>query len=86
METFPKVKAVKPVQNKKLLVTFQNNIQKIYDCTALLNEKHFTPLMDDALFKTVRADHSGYGISWNDEIDLSESELWMHGTSPEQIT
>ncbi len=86
MKIFPKVIAVKPIQDKKLLITFQNNIKKIYDCTTLLNEKYFTPLVDDALFKAVKADIGGYGISWNDEIDLSESELWMHGISPEQVT
>ncbi len=27
----------------------------------------------------VRVDTGGYGISWNDAIDLSEYELWTHG-------
>jgi len=27
---------------------------------------------------SVKAHIGGYGISWNDEIDLSESELWTH--------
>jgi hypothetical protein len=24
-------------------------------------------------------DKHGYGIVWNDELDLSESELWING-------
>jgi len=32
----------------------------------------------------VKADKHGYGISWNDEIDLSESELWLNGEAAEQ--
>lgn len=33
-------------------------------------------LKTDAFFKAVKVDHGGYGISWNDNIDLSEYELW----------
>jgi hypothetical protein len=36
-------------------------------------------LTADVLFRCVKTDHGGYGISWNDEIDLSELELWLHG-------
>lgn len=85
METFPKVKAIKLLQDKKLLVTFQNEIKKIYDCSDLLSDKHFSLLSDDALFRLVKVDIGGYGISWNDEIDLSESELWLHGKVFEQV-
>ena len=85
MDTYPKVKSVKPLHKKKLLVTFKNNIQKIYDCTSILQESVFSPLKDEMLFRSVKADQGGYGISWNDEIDLSESELWVNGFAPEQI-
>jgi len=27
----------------------------------------------------VKVDAGGYGISWNDDIDLSEYELWTNG-------
>jgi len=79
MVTYPKVKAVKSIQNKSLLITFQNDIQKIYDCSILLNNKYFIPLRDDSLFGLVKVDQGGHGISWSDEIDLSESELWLNG-------
>ncbi len=84
MDTYPKVKAVKPLQDKKLLITFQNQVQKIYDCTILLKDRFFVPLTDEFLFSSVKADKGGYGISWNEEIDLSESELWIHGVAPDQ--
>jgi len=29
--------------------------------------------------QSVRVDPGGYGISWNDNIDLSEYELWTNG-------
>lgn len=31
------------------------------------------------LFSQVQADKDGYGISWNDEIDISCDELWENG-------
>ena len=84
MEGYPKIKQIKPIQGKKLLVTFSNNIKKIYDCTSLLNEEVFKPLLDNALFQSVKADKHGYGVVWSDEIDLSESELWVNGIPAEQ--
>jgi len=29
--------------------------------------------------KSVRVDSGGYGISWNDDVDLSEYEIWTNG-------
>jgi len=66
MQTFPKIQSVKPLSNLQLLVTFQNQIKKIYDCSHLLAREHFKPLQDNVLFKTVYVDHGGYGIIWND--------------------
>ena len=75
----PKIVAVKTLEGKRLLVTFDNSIQKIYDCTPLLALERFALLRTDALFRTVQVDAGGYGISWNDELDLSEDELWHNG-------
>jgi hypothetical protein len=84
MESYPKIKEVEPIEGKKLLVTFSNNIKKIYDCTALLREETFKPLLDNSLFQSVKADKHGFGVIWSDEIDLSESELWINGLPAEQ--
>jgi len=75
----PKILSVQPQEKKKLLVKFVNGIEKIYDCTHLLNLEMFWWLKNDAFFKSVKVDTGGYGISWNDEIDLSEYELWENG-------
>jgi hypothetical protein len=39
----------------------------------------FQILKSDPFFKTVKVDSGGYGISWNDDADLSEYELWKNG-------
>lgn len=73
------MRSVVPLSGKRLLVTFENDVQKLYDCSPLLETAVFRPLREDWLFRMVRADAGGYGISWNDELDLSESELWENG-------
>jgi hypothetical protein len=76
----PRVESVKPVTEKRLLVTFVvNGVQKIYDCKATMRLDRFRLLQNEAFFKTVTVDPGGYGISWNDEMDLSEYELWNNG-------
>ena len=75
----PKILSVQPQEQKKLLVRFVNGIDKIYDCAPLLNMEMFQLLENDAFFKSVKVDAGGYGISWSDEIDLSEYELWVNG-------
>ena len=79
MNKFPKIKSIKPQKDKFLLISFDNGIQKKYDCKPILKEEIFSPLTNDSFFKSVKVDNGGYGISWNDEIDLSESELWING-------
>ena len=83
MESYPKTNKVEPLARKKLLVTFSNNTKKIYDCTSLFKEEAFKPLSDNALFQSVKADKHGYGVIWSDEIDLSESEIWINGLPAE---
>ena len=31
------------------------------------------------MFEDVEVDAGGYGISWNDDLDLSCDEIWEHG-------
>jgi hypothetical protein len=76
---YPKVKSVKVVKDTKLEIIFEGDIKRIYDCYRIMQKEPFNCLKDKALFKNVRVDSGGYGISWNDDIDLSESELWIHG-------
>ncbi len=78
---FHKVKAVHALPDYKLSVQFAEGVTKIYD-VSLLFEKYsfFLPLKDDiALFGSVMVDQGGYGIIWNDDIDISCDELWANG-------
>jgi len=75
----PKIKSVQVLENKRLLVKFANGVVKVYDCAQLLDVEMFQVLKDDAFFKLVKVDAGGYGISWSDDTDLSEYELWTNG-------
>ena len=44
----------------------------------LLQKSPFDQLKDKNLFFSVQVDVGGYGISWNDFIDLSEYELYVN--------
>ena len=76
--TAPKIHSVQPLEGKQLLVVFANGVRKIYDCKQLLHLEPFKVLANEALFRSVTADPGGYGISWNDNVDLSEYELWVN--------
>jgi hypothetical protein len=79
MEKIPKVKSVSPLGKEKLLVTFDVGVRKIYDCRFLFSKPPFQLLATPAFFNAVRVDPGGYGISWNDDMDISEYELWING-------
>jgi hypothetical protein len=80
---FPKVEAVTTLPGKKLLVQFVGGESKVYDCCPLLDQQPFSALQNESFFRQVKVDVGGYGISWSDRIDLSESELWMNGKTKE---
>lgn len=81
MSGYPKVKSVEVATGRRLLVTFGNGVRKIYDCTPLLEDPEFQALREEWFFRMVRADLGGYGASWSDDLDLSESELWENGVT-----
>lgn len=79
---FKKVLSVFPFDDLKLLVWFEGGESKVYDVAPLLNVwDSFKALEDDDLFGKVKVDAGGYGISWNDEVDLACNELYANGVS-----
>ena len=78
---FHKVKDVKAIKNYVLEIVFQDNTKKYYDVSTLFSKwTIFNDLKNiKGLFNQVKVDIGGYGISWNEEIDLSCNELWENG-------
>ena len=76
---YPKITSVKAIDNYNLIIEFDNQEKKKYDMNHLLNKSMFEPLKNPALFKAVNVEAGGYAVFWNEDIDLSEYELWKHG-------
>ncbi|MDO4547388.1 MAG: DUF2442 domain-containing protein [Clostridia bacterium] len=75
---FHRVRSVKALPDMELVVWFQNGAVKRYDVKPLAARwKPFEALLNvEGMFEQVRVDKGGYGVSWNDELDLSCDELW----------
>lgn len=77
---FHKVKEVVPLQDMRLCVRFANGSTKEYDVEKLVSRfPQFAVLEDEHLFEEVQVDVGGYGIVWNNDLDLSCDELWKNG-------
>ena len=79
---FHKVKSVAPLPEFKLSVQFSEGVTKLYDVKPLFEKiPAFRYLNDNpAEFDYVSVDVGGYGVIWNDDLDLSCDELWENGT------
>ncbi len=78
---FHKIKAVRAMADYQLCVQFSEGVTKIYDVKPLFAKwAAFKALEDDTeLFYNVEVDKGGYGIIWNDDLDLSCNELFENG-------
>jgi hypothetical protein len=41
----------------------------------------FAKLQNPSFLKNFQIDSGGYGLVWNEDIDISEYELWKNGVS-----
>ena len=82
---FHKIKNVAALPEYKLSVQFSEGVTRIYDMKPLFQRiPLFCELKDDpAKFAAVSVDIGGYGIVWNDDLDLSCDELWENGVQVE---
>lgn len=85
---FHKVASVEPGADCSLNVLFLDGTRKEYDIRRLFDRyPMFRQLATDkALFRQVKVDQGGYGVSWNDELDLSCDELYDHGRRTDSRT
>jgi len=81
VEETHRIVEVEARDNFFLYCNFENNTRKIYDLKPLLEKiKYFAKLKENKeLYYKVKVDTGGYGISWDNEIDLATEELWKNG-------
>lgn len=77
---FHRIKEIKALPDYCLLAVFEDGTERRYDVKPLFDKwQVFRELLTGDLFQRVKVDEGGYGISWNDEIDLSCDELYWNG-------
>jgi hypothetical protein len=83
---FHKVYAVTPLSDYRLAVQFINGETKEYDVKPLLGRwEAFQALVYiPGLFNQVKVDSGGYGVSWNNQLDLACDELFENGRDGEE--
>ncbi len=78
---FHKIKNITPLSDFILSVQFAEGVTKHYDMKPLF-EKYsmFSPLKaHPELYYSASVDTGGYGVVWNDEIDIACDELFFNG-------
>ncbi|MDR2667133.1 MAG: DUF2442 domain-containing protein [Holosporales bacterium] len=79
---FYRINSATPKSDFELLISFKNGIRKKYDVKPLFSKwpefKTFYTVL--GLFEQVKVEPGGYGVSWNDNLDLSCNELYQNGT------
>ena len=70
----PKLKEVKALEDYKVLLTFQNGEQKIYDMKKLLKYDFYKNIRDKEKFQKVRV-ADGITIEWEDGEQLKKQDL-----------
>ena len=78
---FHKIKSVTPLSDYILSVQFSEGITKHYDLKPLFDKyPMFIPLKEHLdLYYSASVDVGGYGVIWNDEIDIACDELFFNG-------
>ncbi|MEG3939104.1 MULTISPECIES: DUF2442 domain-containing protein [unclassified Microcoleus] len=76
-----RIVSAKAIDDSTLIVKFTNSEIRKYDISKLLDNVMFSDLRNPGFFRNFRIEPGGYGLVWNEDIDLSEYELWQNGIS-----
>ncbi|MEG0181813.1 MAG: DUF2442 domain-containing protein [Romboutsia sp.] len=73
------VKEVKPIENYKLILTFENNEVKIFDMNPYLDKGIFRELKNENIFNAVKVSFDS--IEWPNEADIDPETLYEDSVS-----
>jgi len=65
---------VKPLEDYKLLITFENQEKRVFDMKPYLDKGIYKELRDKKLFRTVRVSFDS--IEWGNEADIDPEFLY----------
>lgn len=77
---FKKARKVYPLDEMVIGVLFEDGVFKKYDLAPLAAKwPVFNALHYRKLFESARVDAGGYGIVWNEDIDIAAEEVYFNG-------
>ena len=81
MLVFHRLKNITPMKDMILLAEFQDGTIRHYDVKPLKDKIPVFGMLDyvHGLFEQARVDTGGYGVIWNDELDLAAEEIYCNG-------
>lgn len=85
---FAKITSVATLPNYVLLVSFATGEYKQFDLKPLINKyQPFKTLTQvEGLYEQVKIDVGGYGLVWNDDLDISADGIYEKGVSCEPVS
>ena len=73
------VKEVKPIENYKLILTFENNEVRLFDMNPYLDKGIFQELKNENIFNAVKVSFDS--IEWPNEADIDPETLYEDSIS-----
>ena len=67
---------VKPLDDYRLLLRFENKEERIFDVKPYLKDNYFSPLRSKAIFRTVKTNQ--LTVEWIGNIDICPDELYYN--------
>jgi hypothetical protein len=81
------IDSLEMIEPFRLRAIFIDGTEKEYDLQRWQHRPEFSSLFRHSALQTaVRIEPGGYGISWNDNIDLSAEEIYGNGTDVDCAT
>lgn len=77
----PRIVWAKAWSCQTLVIKFNNNEFRKYDISKLLENPMFAKFHNPAFFKNFKIEEGGHGLVWDEDVDISEYELWQNGLS-----
>jgi hypothetical protein len=78
---YPQIHKARAIDDTTLVIEFTNGDVKKYNIRHLLETPMFSLLRQPAFFRKFQVEPGGYAIVWNEEIDISEYELWKNAVT-----
>jgi len=82
MQVYPKLVAVTPMENYRLLLAYANNEKRLYDFSPHLNHKFYKPLQERGLFRRVYVEDGE--LQWPSGQDFCPHTLYSDSNPIQQ--